>query len=423
MLYIGLLLYQYTQNNYPHTSIKMSWVSTILLTTVIYDKQKSSSGLWCSVLSSDYRGGGYISNWDYGYFLGEKQTKKISNSTQEYNTQIIVPNTIPETKIVDETFVSTNNKPKGKLLLNVRDLAVSGNVRPTLLDIESGDLKTIHIEKEDILDDVIAGSYQSESNSMIYRAWISEREFSIITSGIDGSSPKQLSSKMIDGGGPYRYSPPVVTKNGTVVFSFSKFNDLKDSQSLLEQKYFAVMKNSHIEEHPVHGVSPVAHPHHPSKVLYPGEEGLYEYDTQTHILKNLLSLDLLVDKEEAQDSLVKTYPNGFENEKISVSDNGRYLGWNDIDNRIFYVFRVEKWEPFTITLQYKYPLLGFWSQFSPNNRYMAVQTVGEEIFEDPSTTPSAIEIFDMTTGKRVYTKNLPSTYEQTALWLVDWISL
>ena len=364
--------------------------------------------------------GGGVFYYYYTLFDGEipivKNTENVDSEIVDAQRWVIVS----AVSNAEQKITDVPQEMKGSLVLSVRDTEVSKTgVTPMLLDLGDGSLKRI---VPDIDGNVfISGSIHPETNDLIMLLVTRSDVMlyaQLIAVNVNNEVTKTLSSDFVDG---VFFTPPITTKNGTIVFALEKNENVSLYNSNMSQNYFVALTDSgSLREHAVRGTNPVAHPQDPFKVLYIGEDGLYTYDTQTGATEILFSVGFSDEEEPNEPARVLL---GAANQKISVSEDGKYIGWGNINRREFYVFEIQNWNPFSITLKYKYPLLAFWSQFSPDSRYIAVQTVGEEIFHSGPDTESTVEIFDIETGNRVYIKSLPETYEQTSLWLTDWISI
>ena len=100
------------------------------------------------------------------------------------------------------------------------------------------------------------------------------------------------------------------------------------------------------------------------------------------------------------------------NKKLSLSENGQFLAWSNIQRNELYIFKTHNsgvsYEPYA-----RYPTAGFWSSFSPDEKYIAFQAVREN-------GDAYIVIYNLENHTIVTTHDL-SEYRQSAMWLTDWI--
>ncbi|MCR4325684.1 MAG: hypothetical protein NUV59_02660 [Patescibacteria group bacterium] len=108
------------------------------------------------------------------------------------------------------------------------------------------------------------------------------------------------------------------------------------------------------------------------------------------------------------------------NTKLSVSPTGRYIAWTDFDNEMLYIFEVIDWnaddvlvwEPYTISVA------GFWSVFSPDEEFIAVQAVDADAI---ATAPNPrLEFYRLDTRERYPLEVSLDAFEQEYMFVTDW---
>ncbi|MCS7185313.1 MAG: hypothetical protein NZ870_05285, partial [bacterium] len=106
------------------------------------------------------------------------------------------------------------------------------------------------------------------------------------------------------------------------------------------------------------------------------------------------------------------------NGKLSLSRDGRYLSFSNAQDRgEFYVFEIYSWNPFEYRLKAILNEIGFWSTFSPDGKYIAIQTA--EKFDEGLPINPKLVIYDTCTFNKVLEYDL-SEYASESMWVTDW---
>ncbi len=105
--------------------------------------------------------------------------------------------------------------------------------------------------------------------------------------------------------------------------------------------------------------------------------------------------------------------------KINISRDEKFLSFSNFFKRKeFYVFEIVSTRPFTVKLKAIMNKIGFWSAFSPDGNYLAIQEAEEFDKEGLPVKPKLV-IYDTCQFKKVLEFDL-SDYSGEVMWLTDW---
>ncbi|MDP2820709.1 MAG: hypothetical protein Q8O39_00700 [bacterium] len=108
---------------------------------------------------------------------------------------------------------------------------------------------------------------------------------------------------------------------------------------------------------------------------------------------------------------------GQVNMMLSLSPDGKKLAWSNVDREEFYVFEINSWEPFTYKLLAQIKTNAFWSSFSPDGKYLAVQEA--DMKEDGSSGNPIISIFETCSFSKLFSYSL-NKYDPMQMWITEW---
>ena len=223
-------------------------------------------------------------------------------------------------------------------------------------------------------------------------------------------SPNQKHSTSIVGATVYKNGSPIATttlsgvrlpsinNHGDILFSALVKSDAHAGGKLTldEWRIFSI-------EHGTSTVHKLINGQYPkwidaSRFVYASKDGIYTYNTKNNTKKILIPFNGY---------------NGANNMKLNTSDDGSLLAWSmpDTGNIIIYDTHTgKKIHTFAVT--------GFWTAFSPDNAYIAIQAIDPK---NPIKNPKPrIEIYSLSDYTLQYTIDLDS-FIQTAMFLNDWI--
>jgi hypothetical protein len=108
------------------------------------------------------------------------------------------------------------------------------------------------------------------------------------------------------------------------------------------------------------------------------------------------------------------------NTKLSVSPSGRFLSWADFDSRVLYIFEVIDWNADDVLVWEPYiiSVAGFWSVFSPDEEFIAVQAVDADTIAD-NPNPR-LEFYRLDTRERYPLEVSLDAFEQEYMFVTDW---
>lgn len=135
--------------------------------------------------------------------------------------------------------------------------------------------------------------------------------------------------------------------------------------------------------------------------------GLYIVNLETQELERVVELI-----DENQNIIL-----GQRNHMISLSDDGKLLAWSNIDRREVYLFNIYSWNPFEYTINNIFNMSAFWSTFSPDGKYFAIQTVESNV---ETITNSKLTIYETCRFNEIFSVNL-NEFDQNFLWVNDWL--
>jgi Tol biopolymer transport system component len=116
-------------------------------------------------------------------------------------------------------------------------------------------------------------------------------------------------------------------------------------------------------------------------------------------------------------SITGTTTRASQTMKISVSPDGTHLAWSVPMQGYTDIFKVTSWSPLALTLEKNLPIAAFYSVFSPDSQYVALEQVDVNAQNIPSNP--GIVIYHL--GDYTYQKVLDlSQYSPTYLWLSSW---
>ena len=114
--------------------------------------------------------------------------------------------------------------------------------------------------------------------------------------------------------------------------------------------------------------------------------------------------------------------------KLALSHDGQWLIWTDhIIGRLL-VFRVSSWNPFAVAFEKGIDASAIWSQFSPDDHYLAVEVAphanaGPDTASSPGTAPSPdlrVEVYSFPDLKEIRSIDF-SQYDDDFFWMTDWL--
>ncbi len=103
--------------------------------------------------------------------------------------------------------------------------------------------------------------------------------------------------------------------------------------------------------------------------------------------------------------------------KISISADGTRLAWSVPDQGVVHIYTVSSWSPLTMTPEKDIPATAYFTAFSPDGQYLALQE--ENIDAAGQTTNPKITIYNLADGQKVQALDLDK-YSTKYLWLSAW---
>ncbi len=343
------------------------------------------------------------------------------DSVQSLGRVLVVADELSPTPFVQNAEL--RSLLKGKIILSSAKQGGDESVKPLTLDVVTGEVYAITIETGDDFA-AIAGVVSPTTNKLplLYSTLVTDENQPDAVANFtrlalvnqDGTDLTFLSPDSI---ATLSTSVPISLGDGRIVFSATRIVE-DDSAEPLVDSSIVTLEGESLVWNEIKGANPVPHPFNDRAVVYVGEGGLATYNIETGEQNNLITIAIGGDGS----NFVQLA--GSKLQKISISPNGRYIALSDYYNTNFYIFTVSDWNPgsFTATLKARHPIAGFWSTFSPDNRFVAVQLTDTSIYDEEGsqTSPVVVRIYDVETGAEVYTKELPD-YWQLATWLSDWV--
>jgi Tol biopolymer transport system component len=156
------------------------------------------------------------------------------------------------------------------------------------------------------------------------------------------------------------------------------------------------------------GVNPIFSPDG-TKLLILGDKGLYVYD----LFKN--ASDNPVNGKMGEVVVPLSNNGGSQTMKLSVSPDKSKLAWSSPLNGVVRVYDITSWNPFAIKLIKEMSIHAYWSLFSPDDKYLALQEVDWGLIpKNPR-----VAIYDLVNYERYEVINLEN-YIQPYLWMSAW---
>ena len=108
------------------------------------------------------------------------------------------------------------------------------------------------------------------------------------------------------------------------------------------------------------------------------------------------------------------------NMKLSLSQDKTQLAWTNLYTPRIDLFSISSWDPFKMKKTYTINTFGVWAIFSPDGKFLAIQTSDEEKREGVPSAAPKIDIYNLETFEHATALNLQG-FDFTNLLLSDWI--
>lgn len=104
--------------------------------------------------------------------------------------------------------------------------------------------------------------------------------------------------------------------------------------------------------------------------------------------------------------------------KMNISPDGKYLSFSNLTRNEFYVFEIVSLDPFVPELRTIMNKIGFWSAFSPDGKYLAIQEA-EGFDKNGKPVNPKLVIYDTCKFNKVLEYPL-NEYSGGDMWINDW---
>ena len=346
---------------------------------------------------------------------------KPDNSWKQNHDPKVLKN-IEDIPIIVPTEDTENNRPPttGKLFLTLAPNEPNAESFIATMDAGSGKIQKIPVSGLTLNDEeLIYGARTSPDKTQIAFATTNFRNqtSNIFTAPIQGGNAVRWNIAPI-----YSFtslSVPQWQGDSSLIFGYRKSAPIFDNQRELE-KYKKNIDMLRVDETSQitritrnGGMSKLANgffPHLYAKtdtILYSLGDGLYFHNIKKGSTRSVVVI--------VSDN--KPIP-AAANKKLSLSPDGKTLAWSNFEQGELYIFKTYNdgvtFEPYA-----RYPTAGFWTVFSPDGKYLALQTAEIDENSHIPKNPSVI-IYDLENHSIVAKHNLYK-YNQGVMWLTDWV--
>ena len=352
-------------------------------------------------------------------FYREDNSDSSDSWKRQYDPKVI-KNVTDMPTVIPDNDTDINNVPEGKLLLTLKSDRPGTKSFLATMDATTGETEEISLNNLTLdKDEVLYGATVSPDKTQIAFAVtdLRNQKSDIFTAPIRGGAAKKITITPVNSYNTL--SPPQWQRDKTLIFSYKESGQIFEYRSDLEKHlkktdWAEVDERSHVislrngvATDMVSGFFPQIYGR-TDTILISQNDGLYLYNTKKDILRNIVVV------VASNENLVPARLN----KKLSLSKDGKRIAWSNVSRSELYIFETKDsgitYEPYA-----RYPVAGFWTTFSPDGKYLALQSA-EEI--EPGIIPENpyIIIYDLEKHTIVAKHNLYE-YDQGTMWLTDWI--
>lgn len=291
--------------------------------------------------------------------------------------------------------VSSEFNPKGTLYFSL--IPIDRTEKSGIYSFVIGDRDVKKVLVDDSLN--ASPSLVGQNTIVFSRKEPGSEYFQIFTMNENGTSLQ----KITDSQRLYKREP-IVSHDGTKIAYVAQVIDEGLDSTFPRAWRVVVTDMSGKEEYVTRGVNPIFSPDD-TKLLVLKEDGLYLFD-----LKKNVSAD---PSEGKVGTLVLPSLGGSNSQtmKLTLSPDDLSLLWSNPKGGKVGLYSIT-WEPFALTIRRTFDVHAFWSAFSPDNQYVAL----EEVDLGTEVRNPRVVVYSLTSGESKQVLNL-SAYSPTYLWM------
>lgn len=291
--------------------------------------------------------------------------------------------------------VSSQFNPKGTLYFSL--IPLDGKEKSGIYSFAMGDRDVKKVLVDDSLN---ASPSLADSGKLVFsRKESGEEYFQIFSMELNGTDLKKITSSQ-----RLYKREPVVSHDGTKIAYVAQVTDEGLSSTLPRAWRVVVTDMSGKEEYVTRGVSPIFSPDD-TKLLVLKEDGLYVFDLQKNVSAN--------PNEGKVGTLVVPSQGGPNSQtmKLTMSPDDSSLLWSNPKGGKVGLYTVT-WAPFNLTIRRTFDVQAFWSAFSPDGEYVAL----EEVDLGVEVRNPRVVVYSLKNEESKQVLDL-SVYSPTYLWM------